>query len=58
VENIQIQVEGNKAIITIDLDKRGSRSKSGKTISVASTRGGKKIPGTDVALGLNAYIKP
>jgi len=58
MENVEIKVEGNKAIISIDLAKRGKRSKSGKTISVASTHGNQTIPGTDVTLGLNAYVKP
>jgi hypothetical protein len=58
MENVEIKVEGNKAIITIDLALRGNRSKSGKTISAASTHGNQKIPGTDATLGLNAYVKP
>jgi len=57
MENVSIEVKGGKAIITIDLAKRGGRSASGKTIRVASTAGNKLIEGTDVVLGLNAYVK-
>ena len=58
MENIDIVVtDDGKAIITIDLSKRGGRSASGKTLRVASTCGNKVIEGTDVVLGLNAYVK-
>jgi hypothetical protein len=60
MENINIAVKDGKAVITIDLSKRGQLSSSGKTIRVATTAGNVPIPGTDppVFLGLNAYIKP
>jgi len=57
MENIGIEVRDGKAVITIDLSRRGGPSKSGKTISVASSKGNQKIPGTDVYLGLNCYVK-
>jgi hypothetical protein len=50
-------VKDGKAIITIDLAHRGKPSSSGKSIIVASTGGNQAIPGTDVILGLNAYVK-
>ena len=56
-ENIAINVTGNIATITIDLAHRGKPSSSGKSIIVASTGGNQAIPGTDVILGLNAYVK-
>ncbi len=55
--NIRIEVKDNKAIITIDLAHRGGLSSSGKSVIVASTGGNVPIPGTNVILGLNAYVK-
>ncbi len=56
-QNIQIEVKDGKAIITIDLEHRGSLSSSGKSVIVATTSGNVTIPGTTVVLGLNAYVK-
>lgn len=56
-QNISIEVKGDKAILTIDLSHRGGLSSSGKSVIVASTGGNVPIPGTNVILGLNAYIK-
>jgi hypothetical protein len=56
-ENITITVRDDTAIITINLKHRGRPSSSGKSIIVASTEGNKTIPGTEVVLGLNAYVK-
>jgi len=55
--NISIEVKGDKAIITIDLAHRAGLSSSGKSVIVASTGGNVPIPGTNVILGLNAYVK-
>ena len=55
-ENVTYSVQGDKLVIEIDLSHRGGVSKSGKTIRVASTEGNGKIAGTDVTLGLNAYL--
>jgi hypothetical protein len=57
MENVTIEVKGDTAVITINLKHRGQRSASGKTVTVASTRGNHEIPGTGVVLGLNAYVK-
>lgn len=56
-ENILIEVKDGKAIITIELAHRGKPSSSGKSIMVATTGGNLTIPGTDVVLGLNAYVR-
>jgi hypothetical protein len=56
-QNIKVEVKGNIATITIDLDKRGGLSSSGKSVIVATTSGNVTIPGTSVILGLNAYVK-
>ena len=59
MDNIEIEVKDNKAIITIDLNKDFGASKSGKTIVVATTRGNVPIPGAeDIKLGLNCYKYP
>jgi len=57
MQNIDIQVKNGKAIITIDLEQRHGISASGKSIIVASTEGNITIPGTEVKLGVNAYVK-
>jgi len=59
MDNVQIEVKDNKAIITIDLSKDFGESKSGKTIVVATTRGNVPIPGAEAfRLGLNCYKYP
>ena len=57
MQNVDIKVEGNMAIITIELDKEFGPSSTGKTIIVASTRGTVDIPNTGIRLGLNAFKK-
>ena len=47
MDNIQIEVKDNKAVITIDQSKDFGPSKSGKTIVVATTRGDIPIPGAE-----------
>ena len=59
MDNVQIEVKDNKAIITVDLTKEFGLSKSGKTIVVATTRGNVPIPGAETyRLGLNCYRYP
>ena len=59
MENVQVEVRDNKAVITIDLSKDFGPSKSGKTIVVATTRGNVAIPGAETfRLGLNCYKYP
>jgi transcriptional regulator with XRE-family HTH domain len=52
------EVKDDKLIIEIDLTKEFGLSKSGKTITIASTRGNQKIEGTDAVIGLNVYKYP
>lgn len=57
-ENVNVEVKDGKAVITIDLTKTFGRSASGKSITVASTKGNVVLDGTGgVTLGLNAYKK-
>lgn len=58
MENVKWEVKDNKLIIEIDLTKESGLSKSGKTITIASTRGNQKIDGTDAVIGLNVYKYP
>ena len=58
MENVKWEVKDNKLIIEIDLTKEFGLSKSGKTVTIASTRGNKKIEGTDAVIGLNVYKYP
>jgi len=54
--NLDVQVDGNKLIITVDLDKTMGPSKSGKSIIVASTRGNISVPKNDaIKMGINIY---
>ncbi len=58
MENVKWEVKDNKLIIEVDLTKESGLSKSGKTITIASTRGNQKIEGTDAVIGLNVYKYP
>jgi hypothetical protein len=58
MQNVKWEVKDNKLIIEIDLTKEFGASKSGKTISIASTRGNQKIEGTNAIIGLNVYKYP
>jgi len=58
---MQVEIRDNKLCIEIDLEKP-TRSASGKTLVVASTRGNvvttTEVDGKPISIGLNAYIKP
>lgn len=56
MQNVITKKKGNKLIIEIDLSQEFGFSKSGKTISIASTLGNKNIEG--VFVGLNVYKYP
>jgi hypothetical protein len=52
-EGFTARVEGDELIITVDLSRQGTPSKSGKSLVIATTRGNVKIG--DVSVGLNVY---
>ncbi|MFX0090729.1 MAG: hypothetical protein ACFFBD_03110 [Candidatus Hodarchaeota archaeon] len=55
-KNITYRIEGDKLIIEIDLSKRFGESKSGKSITIASTEGNKSLEGREeIKIGLNCY---
>jgi len=58
MENVEWEIRDNKLIIEIDLTKEFGLSKSGKTVTIASTKGNQKIEGTDAVIGLNVYKYP
>ncbi len=58
MKNIEMNVEGNKLTITVDLSQRYGKSSSGKSIIIASSEGNQAIPGNeDIKIGLNVYTK-
>jgi len=57
MKNIQMKKECSELVIRIDLSKEYGKSKSGKTIIVASTEGNEKIEG-GIVVGINAYKYP
>ncbi|MHC1745742.1 MAG: hypothetical protein AB9895_01205 [Negativicutes bacterium] len=58
MKNIEMKVEGDKLIITVDLSKRFGKSSSGKSIIVASSEGNQSVPGKEeIKIGLNVYTK-
>ncbi len=58
MENVKWEVKDNKLIVEVDLSVASGLSKSGKTITIASTKGNQKIEGTDAIIGLNVYKYP
>jgi hypothetical protein len=55
MQNVKIETQGTKLVITMDLTAAGEKSKSGKSVVVATTKGNVTVPGTDLKLGLNLY---
>ncbi len=57
MKNIDFKVEKDKLTITVDLKKRFGASKSGKSITIASTEGNQKVGHGEAVFGLNVYTK-
>ncbi|HNT08450.1 MAG TPA: hypothetical protein PLG95_04340 [Methanoculleus sp.] len=58
MKNVDMTVEGNALVIRVDLAKEFGESKSGKSITIASTEGNVSVPGhEDIKIGLNIYKK-
>lgn len=56
MKNIDMKIEGNQLIITVDLSKEFGLSSSGKSITIASTEGNVAVPGQEeVKVGINIY---
>jgi hypothetical protein len=59
MKNVEIKVQGNTLIITVDLSKSFGLSSSGKSEMVATTAGNVSVPGREeVKVGLNIYRSP
>jgi hypothetical protein len=58
MKNIEMKLNGNQLVITVDITKDFGMSKSGKSITIASTEGNISIPEhDDIKIGLNIYRK-
>lgn len=58
MKNVAIQVEGDELVIRVNLKTRFEKSKSGKSVIVATTGGATDVPGfPEIKLGLNVYTK-
>ncbi len=56
MKNVEIEVKGDRLVITVDLKKEFGRSKSGKSVIIASSDGNVSIPERpEIKLGLNVY---
>jgi hypothetical protein len=58
MKNVDMKLNGEKLVITVDITKDFGPSKSGKSITIASTEGNISLPGhEDIKIGLNIYRK-
>lgn len=56
MKNIDMKVQGDKLIITVDLSKSFGLSASGKSVTIATTAGNIAVPGREeVKVGVNIY---
>lgn len=56
MDNVMMEIKGEKLVLTVDLAKNIGPSKSGKTTVIGSTQGNQLVPGKDrVFVGLNVY---
>ena len=56
VKNIDMRVEGDRLIITVDLTQEYGLSSSGKSITIASTDGNVSVPEHEhIKAGVNIY---
>jgi len=56
MQNIEVEIKGDIAILKVNLKQTHGISRSGKSIIIASTEGNVKVEGTeDVMFGLNVY---
>lgn len=54
--NVKMETKGKKLIIEVDLDQEHGLSSSGKSVTIASTKGNKSVPSReDIKIGLNIY---
>ncbi|MHA1380470.1 MAG: hypothetical protein ACTSRG_19060 [Candidatus Helarchaeota archaeon] len=58
MDNIEVELKGDKLFLKFDSTKEFGPSSTGKTIIVATSHGGKRIQGSDLSFGLFAYKYP
>jgi hypothetical protein len=58
LENVEYELKDNILIFKFDISKEFGKSSTGKTIIVANSHGGKRIPDTELSFGLFAYKYP
>lgn len=63
MQGISGKIEGSNLVITVPLNTPPVASKSGKSLTIATTQGNHPVPGLvfngkSVTVGLTAYIKP
>jgi hypothetical protein len=55
-QNVDLRVQGDRLIITVDLSKSYGSSASGKSQIIATTAGNIAVPGrAEIKVGLNVY---
>lgn len=58
MKNVDMKLDGKTLTIKVDISKDFGESKSGKSITIASTEGNISIPDNeDIKIGLNIYRK-
>lgn len=58
MKNVDMILDGEKLVITVDLAREFGESKSGKSITIASTEGNVSVPEhEEIKIGLNVYRK-
>jgi hypothetical protein len=56
MKNVEMKIEKDKLVITVDLTKSFGRSKSGKTEIIATTEGNVSVEQRpEIKVGLNIY---
>lgn len=56
MQNVQMDVQGNRLVIVVDLSQELGLSSSQKSVIIASTGGNVSVPGCEeVKIGLNIY---
>jgi len=58
MKNVEMKVDGDRLVITVDLAQEFGVSKTGKSITIASTEGNVSVPGREeIKIGVNVYRK-
>jgi len=59
MQNVKTAVKNGKLLITINLKAKTTKSASGKTLIIASTKGNQEVDEAEgVILGINCYRYP